>query len=226
MRRSALTLVFAIIAFAQAVDAGAADAAGLSPAVSKFEIAQAPAAAPRPPLADLLARAKALSSAGKFLDAYELLAAAEDTYIGVIEFDYALGRAALDAGRPDKATLALSRVLALDPGHAGALIDIGRAYLALGNYDQARATFETLLSLAPPPAVRAQLQAYLEQARAAGQDRSPESGRSHHGYLAAVYGRSSNVNQSPGQSQVFIPAFGAAYELSIRTSGRPTGSPA
>ena len=163
---------------------------------------------------ELLARAKSLSSSGKFLDAYELLAQAEDAYIGIIEFDYALGRAALDAGRPDKATLALSRVLALDPRHAGALIDIGRAYLALGNFDQARVTFETLLGLAPPPAVRAQLQAYLKQARAAGQDQSPKPGRSRHGYLAAVYGRSSNVNQSPGQSQVFIPAFGATYQLS------------
>lgn len=213
MRRSDLILVFAIIALVQAVPACGADAAGM-PAVSKFEIAQAPVSAPQPPLADLLARAKSLSSSGKLLDAYELLAGAEDTYIGLIEFDYALGRAALDAGLPDKATLALSRVLALDPNHAGALIDIGRAYLALGNYDQARVTFKTLLGLAPPPAVRAQLQVYLEQARAAGQDRSPKSDHLQHGYLAAVYGRSSNVNQSPGQSQVFIPAFGATYELS------------
>ena len=213
MRRSDLTLVFFIIALMQAVPACAAGAAGM-PTVSKLEIAQAPVSAAQPPMADLLARAKSLSASGQFLDAYELLAGAEDTYIGVIEFDYALGRAALDAGRPDKATLALSRVLALEPGHAGALIDIGRAYLALGNYDQARVTFETLLGLAPPPAVRAQLQAYLEQARAAGQDHSPKSGRTQHGYLAAVYGRSSNVNQSPGQSQVFIPAFGATYQLS------------
>jgi tetratricopeptide (TPR) repeat protein len=224
MRRPDIISILAIIALTQAIPACGADAAGLSaPAVSKFEIAQATASAPRPPLADLLARAESLSSSGKFLDAYELLDGAEDTYIGVIEFDYALGRAALDAGRPDKATLALSRVLALDPGHAGASIDIGRAYLALGNYDQARATFETMLGLDPPPAVRAQLQAYLEQARAAGQDRSPKSGRSQHGYLAAVYGRSSNVNQSPGQSQVFIPAFGATYQLSNQNVRKADG---
>jgi outer membrane protein len=132
----------------------------------------------------------------------------------VIEFDYALGRAALDAGRPDKATLAFDRVLALDPRHAGAMIDLGRAYLALGNYDQARVTFETLLRLAPPSAVRTQLQAYLAQARAGGQARSHTSARrTQHGYLAAVVGTSSNVNQLPGQPQVFIPAFGATYIL-------------
>ncbi|HEY5291859.1 MAG TPA: porin family protein [Burkholderiales bacterium] len=228
---------FTLITIVQAVPACGADAAGLAlhPA-SRLEIAQAPVSEPvsepvsatvsatGPPLADLLARAKSLSSSRKFLDAYELLDAAEDTYIGVIEFDYALGRAALDAGRPDKATLALSRVLALDPGHAGASIDMGRAYLALGNYDQARAKFETLLSLDPPPAVRAQLQAYLGQARAGGQDRSAKPvGRLDYGYLAAVVGKSSNVNQSPGQPLVFIPAFGATYQLSNQNVKKADG---
>jgi len=225
MRRSESSLIFAVIALAQAVFAGGVNAAGFSPpAAVKLEIAQAHASAHRSQLSDLLARAKVLSSSGKFLKAYELLAGAEDTYIGVIEFDYALGRAALDVGRPDKATLAFERVLALDPSHAGALIDMGRAYLALGNYDQARTTFETLLRLGPPPAVRAQLQAYLDQARARGQARSHKSaGRMQHGYLAAVVGRSSNVNQSPGQPQVFIPAFGATYVLSNQNVRKADG---
>lgn len=216
---------FTVITIVQAVLACEAGASGLAlrPA-SKLQIAQAPVSAPRPPLADLLARAKSLFSSGKFIDAYELLASAEDTYIGVIEFDYAFGRAALEAGRPDKATLALSRVLALDPSHAGALIDIGRAYLALGNYEQARVTFETLLGLNPPPAVRTQLQAYLEQARAAGRDLSPRpGGLSPRGYLAAILGRSTNVNMSPGQSQVFVPVFGAIYELSKQNVAKADG---
>jgi len=105
------------------------------------------------PLAELLGQAHELSAAGKAERAYELLASAEDEYIGEPRFDYALGRAALDAGYPARATLAFSRVLAVDPGHAGALIDTGRAYLALGNSQQARATFESLLALDPPPAV-------------------------------------------------------------------------
>jgi tetratricopeptide (TPR) repeat protein len=202
-----------------------ANAAGPAPpAVPNLKIAQAPASAASPPLAGLLARAKSLSSSGKLRDAYELLDGAEDTYFGEIEFDYALGRAALEAGRPDKATLALFRVLALDPGHAGALIDIGRAYLALGNYEQARVTFATLLGLNPPPAVRGQLQSYLEQARAAGKDLSPKSAvRWQRGYLAATFGRSTNVNQSPGQPQVFVPAFGATYQLSNQNVKKPDG---
>jgi len=217
-----LSLITLVITMVRADLACAADASALAPLAPlppmTFKIAQGSVSAPQEPLAQLLARAKSLSASGKFVDAYELLAREEDLYIGVIDFDYALGRAALDAKRPDKATLAFSRVLALDPKHAGAMIDMGRAYLALGNYEQASISFENLLALNPPPAVRTQLQAYLDQARRkvpAAEDPSPPPRRlSSRGYLAATLGRSSNVNLSPSQSQVFVPVFGAIYELS------------
>jgi tetratricopeptide (TPR) repeat protein len=166
------------------------------------------AAAAGEPLAGLLARARALSLSQGPTAAYELLAAAEDEHIGEIEFDYALGRAALDAERPDRATLAFARVLALNPLHAGALIDTGRAYLALGNAAQARATFETVLSLDPPPAVRDQVLALLARAGAA-----PAGRLALRGYVEASAGWSSNVNQSPAAAQVFVPAFGANFDL-------------
>jgi tetratricopeptide (TPR) repeat protein len=160
------------------------------------------------PLAELLARARALASSQGAAAAYELLAAAEDEHIGEIEFDYALGRAALDAGRPDRATLAFARVLALQPSHAGALIDTGRAYLALGNRAQARATFESVLSLDPPPAIRDQMLLLLARA-----DAAPAGRLALRGYVEASAGWSSNVNQSPAAAQVFVPAFGANFDL-------------
>jgi tetratricopeptide (TPR) repeat protein len=160
-------------------------------------------------LADLLKRAGELSDAGKHADAYALLAAEEDTHIGEIAFDYALGRAALYAGRPDRATLAFARVLALDPGHAGALIDNGRAYLALGNRAQAEAAFEALLALDPPPAIRAQLLVYLAEARA-GERRGAAAWR---GYLTLAAGTSSNVNQAPNQGPVFVPGLPTFVQL-------------
>lgn len=159
-------------------------------------------------LEELLARAASLSAAGSHAEAYALLAAEEDTHIGEIAFDYALGRAALNAGRPDRATLAFSRVLALDPGHAGARIDMGRAYLALGNRVQAQAAFTTLLELDPPPAVRAQLLAYLAEARGEGARRGAARG-----YLSVSAGTSSNVNQAPGQAQIFVPGLVALLQL-------------
>jgi hypothetical protein len=181
-------------------------------APSRIELAQAPEAAASAALPDLLARADALSRSGKPAEAYELLLSAEDTYIGTIEFDYALGRAALDAGRPDKATLAFTRVLALDPRHAGASIDMGRAYLALGDFARARETFQNLLSLDPPPQLKAQLQGFLDLTEASAAY-AASGGLSHQGFLAGLVGRSSNVNQAPSQSVIFVPGVGSNFEL-------------
>jgi len=186
---------------------------------SGLELAQAPEDTTRSALAELIAGANALSGAGKPAEAYELLLSAEDTYIGTIEFDYALGRAALEAGHPDKATLALSRVLAQDPGHAGASIDMGRAYLALGDNVRARSTFERLLALDPPPPIRAQLQAFLDIANA---PLSPPANRSFsQGYLAALLGYSNNVNQAPSQSAIFVPGLGSNFQLPGQNVKKP-----
>jgi len=167
-------------------------------------------------LDELLAKAAELSAAGKATEAYTVLAAEEDTYIGVVKFDYALGRAALDAGRPDRATLAFSRVLALQPNHAGARIDSGRAYLALGNREQAVVAFEALLAQDPPPALRAQLLVYLAEAR---DDR--EFKIATRAYLSAYAGVSTNVNQAPGQGQIFVPGLLAVLQLSDQNIAKP-----
>src|SRR5215831_14500822 len=190
-------ILAAAVAFAQATWA-AGPRSGL-------DLAQAQEDTTRSALAELIARADALSQAGKAAEAYELLLASEDTYIGTIEFDYALGRAALEAGHPDKATLALSRVLAQDPGHAGASIDMGRAYLALGDNVRARSTFERLLALDPPPPIRAQLQAFLDIANAPLVPQTQPGRSFSQGYLAALLGYTNNVNQAPSNSVIFVP---------------------
>jgi outer membrane protein len=213
MRFSYKTIVLAaLVAF------GSEPATGALPAV---ELAQAPEASSATALAELLSRADELSRAGRAAEAYELLAAAEDSYIGAVEFDYALGRAALAAGRPDKATLALSRVLALDPAHAGAAIDMGRAYLALGDFARARSTFQSLLSLDPPPEIRAQLQALLELTDTSAAAALASLGPSHQGYLGLLMGRSSNVNQAPSQSAIFVPGVGSNFELPGQNVQKP-----
>jgi tetratricopeptide (TPR) repeat protein len=204
-------ILAAAVAFAQATWA-AGPRSGL-------ELAQAPEDTTRSALAELIARADTLSQAGKAAEAYELLLASEDTYIGKIEFDYALGRAALEAGHPDKATLALSRVLAMDPGHAGASIDMGRAFLALGDNVRARSTFERLLALDPPPPIRAQLQAFLDIANT---PLVPQAGRSFsQGYLGALLGYSNNVNQAPSQSAIFVPGLGSNFQLPGQNVKKP-----
>lgn len=166
-------------------------------------------------LEDLLARAAEMSAAGQHAEAYALLSAEEDLHIGEIAYDYALGRAALHAGRPDRATIAFSRVVALDPGHAGARIDMGRAFLALGNRAQAEAAFEALLALDPPPALRAQLLAFVAEARAERQ-RGPVA----RAFLSVSAGTSSNVNQAPGQGQIFVPGLQAVLQLADQNVGK------
>lgn len=166
-------------------------------------------------LEDLLGRAAEMSAAGKHAEAYALLSAEEDLHIGEIAYDYALGRAALHAGRPDRATIAFSRVVVLDPGHAGARIDMGRAFLALGNRAQAEAAFEALLALDPPPALRAQLLAFVAEARAERQ-RGPVA----RGFLSVSAGTSSNVNQAPGQGQIFVPGLQAVLQLADQNVGK------
>ncbi len=108
-----------------------------------------------------LEKADALMKQGKPAEAYSLLEPFEFQLSGNVRFDYLLGIAALDSGRPDKATLAFERVLATDPNFTGARIDMGRAYFQLGDYTRAKAEFETVLTQNPPPAARATINNYL-----------------------------------------------------------------
>lgn len=171
--------------------------------------AQSPAGQP---LRDLLQQARALAEAHRTQEAHALLDGAEDEFIGLPEFDYELGRAALAAGRPDRATLAFTRVLAREPNHAGALIDMGRAFLALGNYEQARRLFGAVLAQNPPAEIRAHVERELRQLAAAG----PGRGMSATGFLRFSLGHDDNVNQSANLSQVFIPLFGQSFALDVR----------
>jgi len=157
-----------------------------------------------------LAQARALVDQGKAAEAYEMLAPLEARLAGDVNYDYLLGIAALDSGRPDKATLALERVLAVSPDFAGARLDFARAYFALGNYARAKTEFEIVLKLNPPPTARATVENYL----AAIEQRVPGKRAGASGYIEALLGYDTNVNNSTSESQVFIPLFGTTFTLS------------
>src|SRR5260221_14428486 len=74
--------------------------AGLWVLVAAMQVAVAAERDAIAPLDELLAQARGFTAAGKPEDAYALLARAEDDYIGEPRFDYALGRAALEAAQP------------------------------------------------------------------------------------------------------------------------------
>ena len=151
-----------------------------------------------------LDKADALMKQGKAAEAYSLLEPFEFQQSGNVRFDYLLGIAALDSGKPDKATLAFERVLATDPNFAGARIDMGRAYFQLGDYTRAKTEFETVLTQNPPPAAKVTINNYLvaiEKQESAKKTKGT-------GYLEAGIGHDSNVNFATSQSQIAVPALG------------------
>ena len=113
-------------------------------------------------LGALLRATDVLIKEGKQADAYKLLEPKEDDYSGELAFDYMLGIAALDSGKPDRATIAFERVLTTDPNFSGARLDLARAYFAMGSDDLAKNEFEIVLTQSPPENVKSVVQKYLD----------------------------------------------------------------
>jgi tetratricopeptide (TPR) repeat protein len=142
--------------------------------------------------------AEALMKADRPADAYNLLEPLEFDRSGEVRFDYLIGIAALDSGKPDKATLAFERVLAVDPDYAGARLDMARAYYQLGDLPRAKTEFETVLKQNPSEAARVTIQKYLDNI--AGQEAWKQTRIS--GYVEGMLGQDSNVNNAADQSSV------------------------
>lgn len=158
--------------------------------------------------AELEAREKPVKDAeemmknGKPADAYALLEPLEFERSGEVRFDYLIGIAALDSGKPDKATLAFERVLAVDPNFAGARLDMARAYYQLGDLPRAQTEFLEVLKQDPPEAARITIQKYLDAITAAEQAKQTRIA----GYVEGVVGHDSNIANSSTQTFTFAPA--------------------
>ena len=121
----------------------------------------AAAAESSPEAAQVMEAARRSLAAGNPKQAYVDLAAIQGRMAGDPEYDYLLGVAALDSGRNDDAIIAFERVLAINPKHAGAQMDLARAYYATGAYDLAEATFRNLQENNPPPLALQSINRYL-----------------------------------------------------------------
>lgn len=149
-----------------------------------------------------LAGADQLVRAGKAEEAWQLLAPHEFELAGEPDFDYLLGIAALDAGHPDRATLAFERVLALNPGHMAARLDMARAYFALGDQARAKIEFEAVLRLEPPTSARATIERYL----ALIAEQAPQTRLRLSAYGEASLGRDSNLNAGASGGSYYLPS--------------------
>src|SRR5262249_40492218 len=123
-------------------------------------------------------------------------------------FDYLLGVAALDSGRNEDAIIAFERVLALVPNHAGAQMDLARAYYATGSFDLAEAAFLKLRESNPPPAAQQAISRYLE----AIQSRKQQTRAGWTGFGELGLGWDSNLTGVPQD-------FGAAAQQSFGLGG-------
>lgn len=147
--------------------------------------------------------ARKLIVEGKPAKAYALLEPYEFEQAGNTKFDYLLGLAALNSGQAGKASLIFERVLAVDPLHAAARVDLGRAYYLLGDSEHARAEFTRAQALNPPPPALATIRQYLRAIETL--DNKPPSRLS--GYFEAGIGYNNNVNNSTRQNQITVPAL-------------------
>ncbi len=142
-----------------------------------------------------LQQAQTLLVSGRAREAYELLSAHEADWAGDPLFDYLLGMAALDSGRPGEAVFSLQRVLAAEPGFSGARMELARAHFEAGELAAARTQFEYLLTQSPPQSTREVIERYLDaiygRGRAAGSGVTP--------FFEAGAGYDSNANGSTSE---------------------------
>lgn len=135
--------------------------------------------------------------------ALHLLQPLESAHAGEDRFDYLLGTALLLSGKPDSASLALERVVAVNPAHAAAHMELGRAYFMMGSDDLAAQEFDAALRLSPPDSARAIIARY--QAQIAERHRKPRIRWNAH--VDAAIGYDSNINNAASLTQVAIPAL-------------------
>ncbi|MBI5461681.1 MAG: tetratricopeptide repeat protein [Gammaproteobacteria bacterium] len=119
-------------------------------------------------------------------------------------FDFAAGLAALEAGQPQHAVMALERVLLVQPSHHRARLELARAYYQLGDYAAARREFQAVDAIGPPPNVRRRVESFLAEI----QQREDAARTQVTGYVELRPGWDSNVSSATADSSVDIPAFG------------------
>lgn len=107
--------------------------------------------------ADLIRAAQSDIAAGNPDAAFARLAAEQEQYAGEVEFDYWMGVAANRAGKASQALFALERVLAMQPNHAAARLELAVAYARLNLGEAARRELDILDGQNPPPAARKQI---------------------------------------------------------------------
>jgi hypothetical protein len=153
-----------------------------------------------------LAQAAALVRAGKAEEAWQLLAPHEARHAGRAEFDYQLAVAALESGRANRASFILERILAVEPGHLAARLELARSYVALHDYERARRELDLILQADPAAETRALVERLSKSLRGKG-----AAGVELAGYFELTAGHDTNASAAMAQSSVFLPGLDAEF---------------
>lgn len=220
VRRSQRTGVAHSIALSILVAFAAPDAPAQShpPAARPGQASGAPAPAGEgetpmaaTPLAPLLANARRLIDNRQADTAFGMLQAQVGDYAGDPDFDYLMGLAAVDSGRPGEAVIALERVLMVRPDFLQARAEIARAYFALRERENARREFEAVAAQRIPDDARRVIGRYLDAIR-----RVDDAGRPRLvGLLELETGYDSNVNFGSSTGQWVLADGTAVIPLGI-----------
>lgn len=154
--------------------------------------------------ASVLEQANQLVSEGKYIEAFDLLEPLEFDMSGDETYDLLFGFVALEAGHISLSTLALERVLAVNPDNNTARFHLARAYFVLSDFDGARREFEMLLSMNPTTGIRETVGQYLDAIAA----REPGAKTVTSGYVALALGSDSNVTGGVSENPLSTPATG------------------
>jgi Surface lipoprotein assembly modifier len=165
---------------------------------------------------DPLAELRRLVEASQF-DAAYTLAKGSPRRAGDPHFDFLYGIAAVNTGRVPEGLLALERHLAVVPANDRARLELARGYFLLGEYARARAEFEFVLRFNPPPAVRANIEGFLNAMQLRDSTEGRASGRF---YAEAGLGHDSNVNSGTFRDQLPL-VFGTVDIRGSNSQGRP-----
>ncbi len=168
--------------------------------------ATAPAAA-APALDPAVAEAKKLIEQKKAAEAFQKLSALEGARAGEPAFDYWLAVAAFEAGRLERAAIALERALMVDPDFDSARMELGRTYLRMGSLDLAEQEFRRLLPRTQNAEGKQMIDAYLaEIARLKDRQKFAKSG-----FIEVGAGHDTNLSSTTGS---FSDAIRASFGLS------------
>lgn len=165
--------------------------------------------------AGLVEDAKALLTAGKAAQGAALLERELPQHLGEAEYNYLLGIALLDSGKPGPAVFALERVLSINPQHGPARAELARALIALTEFDAARQELQQVKQTPMPADVAVKVEALLADLDKAIAARAAQ-GRGaaiFAAYIEGEVGYDTNINGATNTGSIMIPLFNLPASL-------------